>query len=31
MVSGKITVSDDASAEQPTATTAKINFQGNIK
>ena len=31
MVSGKITVSDDSSAEQPTATTAKINFQGNIK
>ena len=31
MVSGKITVSDDSSAEQPTATTATINFQGNIK
>ena len=31
MVSGKITVSNDSSAEEPTATTAKINFQGNIK
>ena len=31
MVSGKVTVSNDSSAEQPTATTAKINFQGNIK
>ena len=31
MVNGKITVSNDSSAEQPTATTAKINFQGNIK
>ena len=31
MVSGKITVSNDSSAEQPSATTAKINFQGNIK
>ena len=31
MVSGKVTVSNDSSAEQPSATTAKINFQGNIK
>lgn len=31
MVSGKITVSNDSSAEEPSATTAKINFQGNIK
>ena len=31
MVSGKVTVSNDSSAEEPTATTAKINFQGNIK
>ena len=31
MASGKITVSNDSSAEQPSATTAKINFQGNIK
>ncbi len=31
MVSGKITVSNDSSAEEPTAKTAKINFQGNIK
>ncbi len=31
MVSGKIKVSNDSSAEQPSATTAKINFQGNIK
>ena len=31
MVNGKITVSNDSSAEQPSATTAKINFQGNIK
>ena len=31
MVSGKITVLNDSSAEEPSATTAKINFQGNIK
>ena len=31
MVDGKIKVSGDSSAEQPSATTAKINFQGNIK
>ena len=31
MVSGKVVVSNDSSAEQPSATTAKINFQGNIK
>jgi basic membrane protein A len=31
MVSGKVAVSNDSSAEQPSATTAKINFQGNIK
>jgi basic membrane protein A len=31
MVNGKITVSNDSSAEEPSATTAKINFQGNIK
>ena len=31
MVSGKVTVSNDSSAEEPSATTAKINFQGNIK
>ena len=31
MVNGKVTVSNDSSAEQPSATTAKINFQGNIK
>ncbi len=31
MASGKITVSNDTSAEQPSASTAKINFQGNIK
>jgi basic membrane protein A len=31
MVSGNVTVSNDSSAEQPSATTAKINFQGNIK
>ncbi|RKM57509.1 BMP family ABC transporter substrate-binding protein [Butyrivibrio sp. CB08] len=31
MVSGKISVSNDSSAEEPSATTAKINFQGNIK
>lgn len=31
MVSGKVSVSNDSSAEQPSATTAKINFQGNIK
>ncbi|WP_022767100.1 MULTISPECIES: BMP family lipoprotein [unclassified Butyrivibrio] len=31
MVNGKVVVSNDSSAEQPSATTAKINFQGNIK
>ncbi len=31
MVSGKVSVSNDSSAEEPSATTAKINFQGNIK
>ncbi|MCR5670801.1 MAG: BMP family ABC transporter substrate-binding protein [Butyrivibrio sp.] len=31
MVSGAVTVSNDSSAEEPSATTAKINFQGNIK
>ncbi|MDC7295144.1 BMP family ABC transporter substrate-binding protein [Butyrivibrio sp. DSM 10294] len=31
MVNGKVSVSNDSSAEQPSATTAKINFQGNIK
>ncbi|MCR5403812.1 MAG: BMP family ABC transporter substrate-binding protein [Butyrivibrio sp.] len=31
MANGVITVSNDSSAEQPSATTAKINFQGNIK
>ena len=31
MVNGKITVSNDSSAPEPSATTAKINFQGNIK
>ncbi len=31
MASGKITVSNDTSAEQPSASTAKVNFQGNIK
>ena len=31
MVSGKVVVSNDSSAEEPSATTAKINFQGNIK
>ena len=31
MVSGKVTVSNDSSAEEPSANTAKINFQGNIK
>jgi len=31
MANGKITVSSDSSAEQPSASTAKINFQGNIK
>ena len=31
MVNGKVKVSNDSSAEQPSATTAKINFQGNIK
>ncbi len=28
---GKVTVSNDISAEQPTADNANINFQGNIK
>ena len=31
MFSGKITVSNDISAKEPTATTAKVNFQGNLK
>ena len=31
MASGKITVSNDSSAEEPTATNIKVNFQGNIK
>ncbi|MBQ7425074.1 MAG: BMP family ABC transporter substrate-binding protein, partial [Lachnospiraceae bacterium] len=31
MVSGKINVSNDSSAAEPSAATAKINFQGNIK
>ncbi len=31
MASGEITVSDDVSAEQPSADSVKINFQGNIK
>ena len=31
MVNGKVTVSNDSSAEEPSATTVKINFQGNIK
>ena len=31
MVSGKVTVSNDSSAPEPSATTAKINLQGNIK
>jgi basic membrane protein A len=31
MASGKIAVSNDSSAEQPSATTIKVNFQGNIK
>jgi basic membrane protein A len=31
MVSGKITVSNDTSAEQPTAQNITVNFQGNIK
>ena len=31
MFDGTIKVSNDVSAEEPTATTAKVNFQGNIK
>ncbi|MCR5686873.1 MAG: BMP family ABC transporter substrate-binding protein [Lachnospiraceae bacterium] len=31
MASGKISVSNDSSAEQPSATTITVNFQGNIK
>ncbi len=31
MASGKISVSNDSSAEQPSATNIKVNFQGNIK
>ncbi len=31
MVNGNVKVSNDSSAEQPSATTVKINFQGNIK
>ena len=31
MASGKISVSNDSSAEEPSATTIKVNFQGNIK
>jgi basic membrane protein A len=31
MVNGTIKVSNDSSAPEPSATTAKINFQGNIK
>ena len=31
MSSGEITVSDDTEAAEPTATTAKVNFQGNLK
>ena len=31
MASGKISVSNDSSAEEPSATTVKVNFQGNIK
>jgi basic membrane protein A len=31
MVNGKVVVSNDSSAPEPSATTAKINFQGNIK
>ena len=31
MADGTITVSSDTSAEEPSAETAKINFQGNIK
>ena len=31
MFDGKITVSADSSAEQPSASNVKINFQGNIK
>ena len=28
---GKITVSNDVSADQPTAKNIKVNFQGNLK
>ena len=31
MFDGKISVSSDSSADQPSASTVKINFQGNIK
>ncbi len=31
MANGKITVSNDSSAEQPSATNITVNFQGNIK
>ncbi len=31
MVSGEVKVSNDSEAPEPTATKAKINFQGNIK
>ena len=31
LASGEIVVSNDVSAEQPSATTATVNFQGNIK
>ena len=31
LADGTITVSNDVSAEQPSADTVKINFQGNIK
>ena len=31
MVNGKVTVSNDSSAEEPSATNITVNFQGNIK
>lgn len=31
MFSGKITVSNDISAEQPSADSVKVNYQGNLK
>ena len=31
MYAGKITVSNDSTADQPSASNVKINFQGNIK